>query len=718
MSQFNFPRINFHGTVYLDTPTANNGKFTPLVFYDQAEAQPYLPPRVYLTPAQITAVQNQFPSFTIIDNSYVEITPINTGDLFNQWAVMPLGTSPADPDYWGLYNMIPCTDGTPGNLAGNIPGYWNYYGDLSVYAKDITITGVQIPNLSGGVSTFTPQYQNGCPEILADMLGASFSFHQDFFNPKSKTTAVFCDVDSEGQTCTQIFYGKAGVYNKYHGVPRTFFTGKPCKSTANWLNIFKVINWSDMSLTPMGGAASFYSTIPLDIIDPQLQAVLNQYAGEQVNALFMKILIHEVHEVRNPNYQLMPTKPMGSNQTNIPKNPAIVSFTGSLCPAVSGDMRTNSICRILKNPSTTNIPIQPSDTNNYMAPMPKGSTQRLQLPPSVQLAPAFLKYDPAYNLISLDLINTLPEYGVVEGNLANYAGKGDVPPFNSFETYDFGAIDLYFLPDSSSNPVKVGSFNHGDDYNMQQYLAKGGMVDLVATEVNSFNNGSFYLNIGTTTVMTEDDYYIITDQQGSYAEQNQTSTLYMVDGLPKDPIILRAFYRGQPIPASQPLAITMQAFSLATGAVNNSSYSIYDGIPFNYPVANDGCLCYGFSPASSALLAQNLSNIFYYLSNGYFITTRVLSIESQLIPYLNGSMPVTWDVVYQNIFKNYHVVLPIMNVIIPFKAPNWNDPSTQKLMLLLTDESSWEGFMYMPVTRELSATQRSLLQRWANQTSA
>ena len=122
-----------------------------------------------------------------------------------------------------------------------------------------------------------------------------------------------------------------------NGVPRTFFTGTPCKSTANWMNLSKVINWSDMAVVPMGGSASFYATIPLANCDPALQSLLNQYAGQTVTSLFMKILIHEVHEVRNPDYALMPTQPWGSNKTNVPKNPAQVSFSGSLCPWIPGD---------------------------------------------------------------------------------------------------------------------------------------------------------------------------------------------------------------------------------------------------------------------------------------------------------------------------------------------------------------------------------------------
>ena len=277
----------------LDTPTANNGKFTPLMIYNQDEALPYMPPRVYLTPAQVTYVQQNFTALSVVTDStgsYVQILPVNTGDLFNQWAVMPMGTCPLDQAYWALYAYIPRTDASPGNfLAGNSPGYWNYYGDLSVSLQDVTVTGVQTPNTNGGANTWTTSNATPgvCPQVVIDLLGSSLSFNQDFFNSSSRSTAVFCDVDSEGQTCTQIFCGKAGIYKMDNGVPRTFFTGTPCKSTANWMNLSKVINWSDMAVVPMGGSASFYATIPLANCDPALQSLLNQYAGQTVTSLFM-----------------------------------------------------------------------------------------------------------------------------------------------------------------------------------------------------------------------------------------------------------------------------------------------------------------------------------------------------------------------------------------------------------------------------------------------
>jgi hypothetical protein len=544
------------------------------------------------------------------------------------------------------------------------------------------------------------------------MLGASLSFNSNFFDPQSRTTAYLCDVDSEGQMCTQIFCGNAGIYSNNNGVQKTFFSGTPCKSTARWMNLTKVLNWSDPSLIPMGGSACFYSTIPLSNCDSDLKLLFEQYANEPIDNFFMRFVIHQVHEVRNPDYSKMPGITLGNGQT-VPKNPASVAISGSICPWKTGDMKTAGICRILKNSGT--VAITPK---GIPTPYPKGSTTPVTLPPTVSLAPVFLNYDMARNILSLDIINSICEYGTVVGSLPPYAGNGDVPYFSDFDTYHFdqASLDVYFQKDGSPLAIKLGGFNYANDFNMQQYLATGGMVDINPITFSTYSQGRFYISIGTNKVLLEDDVFISTDQQGTYAEQNQVpENLYLNDGLPKVPITMRAFFRGQPIPSTTVQKITVQSINMLAGTVSNIIKSIYDGMPYVYPVNNDGCMTYNFANSVQDLLSPDFSNIFIFTMRGCITVNRVLSTEPQLAPYLNGQLPVTWDVVYQNVFKCYHAILPIMNVIVPFTQANWSDPFMINAMLQFTDQNNWSKPLYMPITRELSASQRQLLQLWAQQ---
>lgn len=718
MSQFDFPRINFHGSVLLDVPTGNNGKFEPLRIYDQDAALPYCPPRVYLTPDQIAPVKALDKNYTIISDEsgdYVEIETITT-DLFDAWAICTLGTSPSDNKYNDLYSIIPLVDDPSTMLNGGTvqPGYWNYFGDLSVFAEAIRITGVQVPDGTGKVITYTPENATGCPPGLAQLLGQSFSFHLQFFEENSRTTAMFCDIDSINDTCTQMFYSKAGIYGKPNGVEKTYFTGKPCKSTFNWLSLCKMLNFNNPLLSPMSGATYFNSTIDLnsDDTDVQFQTDLNQVAGFDVKALSMKILLHQVYEVRNPDYSKMPTAPLGNNRTSVPKNPARVAFSGSLCPfKPESDMRTNNVARILKNEIKDNLTI---DVSQLESPIPLGSNQPLVLGNKLQLSPSFVWVNPAQKVISLDVINTICEYGIGLKEYSKYGGPTSIPPFTGYENFDFGTLSLVFAPDDGSKSTKIGSFDHTNDYNMETFLARGGVMDFPIPPNLDFAKGIFQVYIGSALLLQEDDYLILSDQQGSYAEQYQTPSYgYKSDGAGRGPVLLRVFHRGVPIPKSAPVKGVFQF--QGSSAVQTTPFSFYDGVEFDYPTFNPGCVQYVFSINENQKMPTQPSQGLYFAANGYTVSTRVLAEAKELEVYLNGTEPLTWEVIYNKILINYNNVLPIMNAILPFKKKVWRDSYTMQRMLLLTDESNWGEAMYMPVTRELSKNQQALLRMWANQ---
>lgn len=709
MSQFDFPRINFHGSVLLDVATANNGRFHPLQVYDQELASPIIPPIVNIAEGLVDQVKAA--GYMIEDGNFVKITSVDSVETFDKWAQDILGKSDLDKDYHKLYGIVPLF-GTKEKLdAGWIqPGYWNYFGDMSVFAQDVRVTGIQIPETKGQVKTYTPDNSSGCPDGIAPLLGSSFSFHESFYTKGTKTSAMFCDVDSIGQTCTQIFFGKAGVYNSNPSQPKTFFSGKPCKSTFNWLGISKVINWYAGLLMPMSGCAYFYTTIDLSEgeCDPSLQQVLDQYAGHPVTKLSVKILVHQVYEVHNPDYSKMPKNPLGNNQTDVPKNPAYAAISGSITPFMEGDMTTNTISRILKNPVSAN---PASDTSNMEIPKTKAGNE-ISIIPNLQLAPSFLKINSNQNLISLDLIGTISEYGLELGSYSNYGGDTSIPPFGKFENFDFGTLNLIFYPDDGSSPINIGTIDHGNDYQMATFLARGGVMDFPLPAGVNFSNGTFQLLRGDAVLMVEDDYLIISDQQGSYAEQNQPIGFgYKIDGPSRGQVYLRVFKRGEPVSQNSPVAGQYQYEGV--GGIVSTPVHFFDGMNFSYPTDISGCRQYVFAITPNQQIPTDPNQGMYFAANGYSITTRVLDAYDHLDPYLSGKVPITWDVIKNEVLGNYETVLPIMYSVLPFDEKTWTEPSILRYLLNVIDDSYWGEPYYMPVTRELSVKQRKLLQKWA-----
>jgi hypothetical protein len=485
------------------------------------------------------------------------------------------------------------------------------------------------------------------------------------------------------------------------------------------MNLSRVVNWSDPSLTPMGGSASFYSMIqPCE--NNMTAQLLAPYTGGQVTALFMKILIHEVYEVRNPDYSKIPSAMLTTAaglEISVPMNPAIVSISGSITPWFDGDMRTASICRVLTTP-TVKFPI---DTSNMQAPAPVGrGNQPLSIPKTVFLGTALLKINDKKDLISLDVSNMCNEYGVGFGNTASFAGNGDVPPFTSFSNYNYGNISLMYQPDSGGSPMLVGTITYDRDYNMNRFIETGGMIDLQVSPMD-YSQGYFYLMINGIGALTENSVFITTDQQGIYAEQGQApGNEYLSDGLPRGPFMLRVFYRAAPVSRMEPKKITLQNINVPTGVFMDANYiTVYDSMWFIFPTDKDGCFTYSFAvnPSQQFPLpnANGLDAITYFAMQSYLVVLRVLSDEKQLLPYLAGQLPITWDVVFKQVLQLYKTIYPVMDKVLPINEQNWSEPIIQDNILLLTSELNWQKPNYMPVTRDTSRPQRELIEMWVNQ---
>ncbi|MBK7525634.1 MAG: hypothetical protein IPI53_16245 [Saprospiraceae bacterium] len=705
MSQFDFPRINFHGQAILDTATANNGNYEPrLTMFDQENSTAFMPPRCYLGDTVYSPPSGVRVLTDKKGNKYVPIDAVSSSN-YQKWATTPLGYFTPDQLYWTLYEAL--------GLKGANPGYWNYFGDLSMSLEQTLVTGITVPLSGGNIKTFISPTQEGCPSDVASIFGSELSFNNDYFDPNSKTSAYLSDVDSIGQMCTQIFCGTAGLYKTdSNGNPITFFAGNPVKSTARWMNLNKVLNYSDQSLLPMGGSACFYAMINVDPTSSIL-STMSKYAGKNVTALFLKLMIHEVHEIREPDYTKLPVQNMSDvvgNQAAVSKNPARVSVSGSITPYFEGDMKTGSISRLLKH---YNPDIQIKDPK-ILHPITKNGTI-LSVPSEVKLAPAPFIHNQNFNVVSIDLLNTISEYGTNPGELPDYAGDGDIPAYTTFQSNDFGTFYLTFQPDRGGNALVIKKIDF-DEYNLSTLLSIGGIIDCPVSTGSDFSTGIFNLSLDGTRYFFEDEYYITSDQMGNYAQQNQSDFNYMSDGLPKSPCTLKVFFRGKPVTPQDNLKVMRQNINLRTGQItNNINVHLYNNISIPFAVDTDGCMTYAFLSNGNAPLQNDMKNLFDFIMNNSLIVVRTLESKRELDPYINGSIPITWDVVYNNVFSTFKTLYPIMDAIIPFTEANWSNSFILSKMLNLMSEENWNQPLYMPITRDLSDQQLQLLNIWANQ---
>ena len=89
-----------------------------------------------------------------------------------------------------------------------------------------------------------------------------------------------------------------------------------------------------------------------------------------------------------------------------------------------------------------------------------------------------------------------------------------------------------------------------------------------------------------------------------------------------------------------------------------------------------------------------------------YMTVRVLPSDSSL-----HNLTPSWENVYENCLKDWYAMAPCMD--------NWLDlndefavKSNARLVMALTHPDNFERFLFMPVTRDMSAGKRRLLHRF------
>jgi hypothetical protein len=224
MSIFDFPRINFLGTIQLSPGTANND--------DYAQA-----PSVTM-PASWGPFAGQ--PFGLIDSKLVKPRTYGMGDeAFIAWVQQPQ-----------------TFDGASKKL---MPSEWNYYGDMSSSATT-SIIGVE--TAPGKLYT---RPDRSSPESA--LIGQALTF-----------TGGITDINSEGSPpATQFFIDELKLTNG----SSVAIQGRPSKGTSQWLNFFRNIN-----RTADGGAGGYLyhvllngggNVINIPGIPPKARGVIIRY---------------------------------------------------------------------------------------------------------------------------------------------------------------------------------------------------------------------------------------------------------------------------------------------------------------------------------------------------------------------------------------------------------------------------------------------------------
>ncbi len=719
MGLFDFPRIHFSGSIDIDVPTINNSYYFPLTMYDQRRSKPFLPPRLYFSKASIPEkVKSPLKPEVIFDSEngywYIEIKPINTIPILRKWCRTPLGSDKESPDY-AYYPFYKAADNDLGEvegavILGNPPGYWNMYGDMGVKMFDTTVKGVQTYQ-GGKVTTWCDDTPPQTKEI-SDILNCAFNL--DTHPDSGISTAIMTETISSQSIYANIFCSSVNLFNKYNP-EEVQLRGKPFRFSAMIYGAWRVVNW----LPAMAGSARWCSSIPLESIPTADQENLisffksqNRYDGRSIKGVFVTFTTFEVFENRyDPNIY----EPEG-----LIKNPAQCTTVGSISPWYEDDLISavsgRNLIAIGTNPIFTN--------------KGTGSDIPIQLIPVIA---SHKKLSESLSIFSVDMGNSWPEM-MTPGFVINKvqpAKRGEA----TFETLDLGSLSFRTGPDSSSEfaSIDVDPTNNP----LKKVFRQGCLFDFIltdSTQIDTIQNEYIYvyLVVGDSEklVLKESTYMILTDTKGLYGEEGDNpDDGFMSFNMEKEPCRLRIFNKG--IPVLEPIEIYVAEYIVPEAA--NDPLSGPDTIS-TQRIADNGIV----SLVSNSMQLKNTA-VYYFvykgqypndvippftdpnytiMDTGSFVCLRVYpnkNYDKYLDPTHPEYTPPTYEVVYEEIFKLYDVVYPIMAEVHPFKKEVWENGIMAGLVQQRTDPTLWENILYMPRSRELSRSQRELILAWAKQ---
>lgn len=202
MSIFDFPRINFKGTIQLNPGTANNDDYAS----------------EFSLPENWSQFEKAGDVLGLIDSKMVEARTYGMSDqAFIAWVQKAHEFDSTQP---------------PPQTMQIIPAEWNYYGAMDSQILEAKVIGVQ----TGPNEIYSAQ-DSAVP--LTDMIGADLVF----------SGGGITDVNSQGSPpATQFFIDTVELKND----STTFISGTPSKGAAQWLNFYRNVN-----LAADGGAGGY-----------------------------------------------------------------------------------------------------------------------------------------------------------------------------------------------------------------------------------------------------------------------------------------------------------------------------------------------------------------------------------------------------------------------------------------------------------------------------
>jgi hypothetical protein len=277
--------------------------------------------------------------------------------------------------------------------------------------------------------------------------------------------------------------------------------------------------------------------------------------------------------------------------------------------------------------------------------------------------------------ITLDLSNSIPE-----------VSKDLTKQF-------LGTLDVIAV-DSSGNPsAKLGSVPY-DVYDRAAYEATSGIVSLSLSEADAALAAGSDIQLRDAAgdvLLSEDPLRAIPSAPNLYLDEGVSTTA-----------TFQIYHHGAP--AAGQIPVTLYTLNNDGSTVTNTQQMTTDanGI-LSLPLTATAGSVVAFAPAPNNTVPatgglNTQANTYMYF--------RTWPADSDI-----AALPPTWDNVYAHVMANWNAMAPCMD--------NWlmlNDPVQVKnhgpMLKRLTDPANFENFLFMPVTRDMTQGERTLLYKF------
>src|ERR1044072_3938443 len=303
MSLFDYPRINFKGTIQLDPGTANNDDYA------------------------------QQPGAALIPASFGPPYAGQVFGLIDSKTVQPrtFGLSDADFIAWVQKTQTFDKSGSPGESVQAIPAERNYYGAMDSQTLTIAVVGVET-----GPDQLYSQVPPSVPATA--VIGAALTY-----------SGTITDVNSEGSPpATQFFIDTLTLQNG-NG---TLLSGAASKGACQWLNFYRNIN-----LTADGGAGGYVYHV-MRKSDSGTSIKLPGFDDPKIIGVICRYYLYRRAGGACKNGGI------AALYAQKKKNPALLEIVGTFAPLFATDkIVTGPVGRLLIS-NVTSIPTPPGTRNN------------------------------------------------------------------------------------------------------------------------------------------------------------------------------------------------------------------------------------------------------------------------------------------------------------------------------------------------------------------